>query len=187
MNERKREHRLPSRQQAVKLLSQAGCSRGVIKHSKAVAELATELAGEFRAKGCNVDGELVELGALLHDIGRSRTHSVHHAMAGVEIAETLNLPKSVVSIVACHVGGGITREEAKRLGWKPRRYIPQTLEEKIVSYADLLIERSRRVPIEKTIKRFSRELPPDAIGRMRKLHDEIQSLLGDGDANTHVA
>ncbi len=187
MNESKRKLRLPSRQQVLKLLSQAGCSRGVIKHSKVVAELATELAEACRAKGCDVDMELVELGALLHDIGRSKTHSVHHAVVGVEIAETLNLPKSVVSIIACHVGGGITREEAKRLGWKPRSYIPQTLEEKIVSYADLLIERSRRVSIEKTIKRFSRELPSDAIGRMRKLHDEIQSLLGDGDANTHVA
>jgi uncharacterized protein len=187
VNERKREHRLPSRQQALNLLAQAGCSGGVIRHCKAVAALATELAKECRETGCDVDVELVELGALLHDIGRSKTHSVHHVVAGVEIAEALNLPKSVVSIIACHVGGGITREEAKRMGWKPRSYIPQTLEEKIVSYADLLIERSRRVPIEKTLKRFSRTLPPDAIGRMRKLHEEVQSLLRDCDANTHVA
>jgi uncharacterized protein len=56
----------------------------VIKHCEAVAELAVEIAKACKEKGLNVNLELVEIGALLHDIGRSKTHSVHHAMAGAK-------------------------------------------------------------------------------------------------------
>ena len=58
-------------------------------------------------------------------------------------------------------------------------YVPQTLEEKIVSYADKLIEGSKRVPIERTIKNFSKELPPSAIAKIRRLHMEMLALVGD--------
>ena len=54
-----------------------------------------------------------------------------------------------------------------------------TLEEKIVSYADKLIAKSKQVPIEVTIKELSRDLKPEAVERVRKLHEEINALLGD--------
>jgi uncharacterized protein len=182
-----RRKRPPSRQMALKLLSQAGCSESVIEHCKAVAAAATEMAKACRERGLEVDLELVEIGALLHDIGRARTHSVHHARAGVEIAKSLNLPEAVVSIIDRHVGGGITVDEAARIGWEPKSYVPQTLEERLVSYADLTVARSRRIPFDKTIERFSKELPPVSIDAMRKLHEDITALLRDCDADSHAA
>ena len=171
--------KLPSKAQALQFLHQSGCTESVIKHCKAVTELAVEIAKTCREKGLNVNIELVEIGALLHDIGRSKTHSVHHAIVGAEIAEGLGLPKPIVSIIKRHVGGGITAKEARKLGWPKDIYVPQTLEEKIVSYADKLIEGAKRVPIEVTIKKFSEELPPLAITRIRKLHEEMSALIGD--------
>jgi len=185
--QQRRPKRLPSRQKALKLLSQVGCSRGVIRHCRTVAAVATEIAEACQKKGFNVDVKLVEIGALLHDIGRSKTHSVHHARAGVELAKSLNLPRSIVSIIDRHVGGGITVEEAKRIGWKPKSYVPRTLEEKIVSYADMIVEGARRVPIEKAIEKFSKKLPRASIEGMRKLHEEITSLLRDCDADSNAA
>jgi len=138
-----------------------------------------EIAEACKDKGLEVDLELVEIGALLHDIGRAKTHSVHHAVIGAEIAESLGLPKSVISIIKRHVGGGISSREARKLRWPRDVYLPQTLEEKIVSYADKLIEGSRRVPIDKTIKIFSKELPPSSIARIRRLHEEMLALTGD--------
>ena len=188
MNEQqRRRERLPSTQEALRLLSQVGCSRAVIRHCETVAAVATEIAEACQKKGINVDVRLVEIGALLHDIGRSETHSVHHARVGVEIAKSLNLPRSVVSIIDRHVGGGITVEEAKRIGWKPKSYVPRTLEEKVVSYADLIIEGARRVPFEKAVKKFSKELPRASIEGMRMLHEEITSLLRDCDANSDAS
>lgn len=172
--------KLPSRKQALQFLRESGCSRNVIKHCKTVAELAVEIAKSCEEKGMKIDLQLVEIGALLHDIGRSRTHSIHHAVAGAKIAKSLGLSKPIISIITRHVGGGITAKTAKQLEWPKDVYIPQTLEEKIVSYADKLIEGSNRVPIEKTIERFRSDmLPPSAITRLEKLHKEMLDLVGD--------
>ncbi|MGQ9624344.1 MAG: TIGR00295 family protein [Candidatus Bathycorpusculaceae bacterium] len=171
--------KLPSKEQAIQLLRKVGCSENVIRHNQAVAELAIEIAKTCKERGLNIDLELVEIGALLHDIGRSKTHTVHHAVVGAEIAKSLGLPEQIISIIKTHVGGGITTEEAKKLGWPKNIYVPRTLEEKIVSYADKLIEGSRRVPIERTIENFSKELPPLAVMRIRKLHEEMSALIGD--------
>lgn len=171
--------KLPSSDQAILFLRQSGCTRNVIRHCKAVAKLATEIAKTCQERGLNVDLELVEIGALLHDIGRAKTHSVHHAITGAEIAKSLDLPEPVISIIKRHVGGGIATVEANKLGWPKDVYVPQTLEEKIVSYADKLVEGSSRVPIEKTIEKFSKKLPPSSITRMWRLHKEMLTLIGD--------
>jgi uncharacterized protein len=181
--------KLPSSQKALNLLSQVGCSKKVIAHCKSVSALAVKFAETCKKKGLNVDVNLVEIGALLHDIGRSKTHGVDHAAVGVEIAKSLNLPESIVSIIECHIGGGIAADEAKELGLPIKDYFPKTLEEKLVAYADKLIEGSRVVPIERTIEHFSRKLGQHhpAIDRIIKLHDELFPLIGDLNVNSHSA
>lgn len=172
---------LPSEQEALKLLRKSGCAQNVTRHCKAVARLAVEMAERLRKENMNVDVSLVKIGALLHDIGRSETHSVDHVIAGAEVARSLKLPRQIVSIVERHIGGGITAEEAEDLGWPNKSYMPQTVEEKIVAYADKLIEGTRRVPIERTVQIFERKLGKHhpAVDRLMKLHEEMSSLLGD--------
>lgn len=170
---------LPSKRQAIQILKENGCPPNVIKHCVSVARLAKEMAMAAQKKGLNVNVDLVEDGALLHDIGRIRTHSVHHALEGARIARSLGLPEQIVLIIQRHVGGGISSSEAGKLGWPKGIYTPQTLEEKIVSYADKLTEGQRRVPIARTLQQFSQELPPEAVERIRRLHEEMQSLIGD--------
>jgi uncharacterized protein len=169
---------LPSREQALQLLREQGCSAKVINHCKAVAELALETANILKDRGFQINFGLVEIGGLLHDIGRSKTHTVRHAVVGAEIAESAGLPDSVVSIIKRHVGGGITTSEAEKLGWPKDVYVPITLEEKVVSYADKLIENSKRAPIDSTVKKLSGELKWEAAERIQKLHEEIASLIG---------
>jgi len=172
---------LPSPKEAVRLLRKVGCPPNVISHCIAVMRVATRLAEKIKARGVKVNVQLVRVGAILHDIGRSRTHSVHHAVIGGDLARSLGLPNSVVSIIERHVGGGISQEEAKILGWPRRVYVPQTIEEKIVAYADKLIEGSREVPLERTLNKLREELGADhpAIERIKKLEREILSLLKD--------
>jgi uncharacterized protein len=169
---------LPSREQAIELLRKHNCPPKVINHCEEVAKLALEIASKLEKKGIKVDLKLVEAGALLHDIGRSKSHAVDHGVVGAEIAELEGLPEAAVRIIRRHVGGGITAQEAEKFGWPKDIYEPLTLEEKIVSYADKLIDQSKRVPIDLEIKRLRVE-HRDAAERVRKLHEEITRQLGD--------
>jgi len=175
------EHRPPNRREALNLLVKAGCSPKVIEHCKRVSAFAVKIAKACQKRRLNVDIKLVEISALLHDIGRSKTHSVDHALEGGKIAQAFNLPKSVVFIIERHVGGGISKEEAKKLGWPARDYLPKTLEEKIVCYADKRVEGIRIVPMEKTINVYAVNLGKNhpAVKRIWELHREITTLAGD--------
>jgi uncharacterized protein len=88
-----------------------------------------QIASKLKAKGYPIDLRVVEAGALLHDIGRSKTHGVEHSVVGAQIAQTLDLPESVVNIIKRHVGAGINEQEAVSLGWPKDVYVPQTLED----------------------------------------------------------
>ncbi len=163
----------------MKLLIESGCAKNVIEHCKTVAKIALKIARRLKKKGFSVDLELVEIGALLHDIGRSKTHTVHHAIVGAKIAKQRGLPEPIVKIIERHVGGGITAQEAEKLGWPVKDYIPETLEEKIVCYADKLVEGNKEVPVEVTIRKLADELGDDhpAIERIRRLHEEFSSMV----------
>ena len=170
---------LPSREQAISLLRRNNCSPQVIIHCVAVAELSLEMAKQLKKKGVDVDLKLVEAGALLHDIGRSRTNKVDHGVVGAQIAESEGLPDAVVKIIKRHVGGGFTAEEAAQFGWSRDTYMPLSLEEKVVSYADKLVDNSKmkRVPIDFEIARLQAAGHKNGAERVRKLHEEMTALL----------
>ena len=123
--------------------------------------------------------KLVEIGGLLHDIGRSRTQEVDHAVVGAEILKEMGMSGELVLIVERHIGAGIPADEAVELGLPERHYLPESIEEKIVAYADKLISGRREVPIEVTIKDFSTKLGEDhlSIDRLWTLHYEMTDLL----------
>lgn len=171
--------KLLSRKEAIIFLTKIGCSKEIINHCKAVAQIAIKTAKQIQAKGTKVDIQLVEIGAMLHDIGRSKTHSVDHAIIGAEIAKNAGLPESIISIIKRHVGGGISQNESKKLGWEKDLYMPVTIEEKIVCYADKLIEKSKIAPIENTINKLVEENKIDAANRVRELYEEINALMDD--------
>ncbi len=170
---------LPTREQAIELLRKNNCSPQVISHCKAVADLSLEITNQLKNKGLKFDLQVVETGALLHDIGRSKTNAVDHGMIGAQIAQAEGLPAAVIGIIRTHVGGGFTIEEAVEFGWEKDVYAPVSLEEKIVSYADKLIDNSKgkRVPIEVEIKRLRAAGHKEAAERVRRLHEEITASL----------
>ena len=172
---------LPSRSEALNLLAKVGCPPHVIEHCKRVAAFAVKVATACQKKQPSICVELVEISALLYDIGRSKTHSVNHALEGGRIVRAHGLPISVINAVERHAGGGIPKEEAKALGWPPRDFVPKTFEEKIVCYADNRVERLRIVPIDKTIRAYAADLGDNhpTIGRIRSLHREITALAGE--------
>ena len=139
------------------------------------------IANTYKKKGYKVDVRLVEAGALLHDIGRGQTHGIEHGAIGGQTARRLGMPMELAHIIERHVGAGLTTDEAHRNNLPRGNYVPETLEEKIVCYADKLIEGGHEVGIDSTIDNFAEELGVDhpAIKRLKDLHNEMVAVLGD--------
>lgn len=155
----------------IELLEKENTPDNVINHCKAVYKKAMEIAANFD----NVDEDLIRKGALLHDIGRSRTHGIEHAIEGVKIAEKYGYSQDVLNIIERHIGAGITKEESAKLGLPEKSYVPQTLEEKIVAHADNLISGSDEVDIDFVIKKWKRRIKDSDgnIERLIKLDNEL--------------
>jgi uncharacterized protein len=160
----------------VEVLVAAGCPPDVVAHCIVVSRMALSIAGRVKV---DVDLELVRQGGLFHDIGRSKTHGIEHALAGVEIARSLGFSDRLVHIIERHIGAGITAAEAVRLGLPKNNYLPLTPEEKIVSYADNLISGVREMPFYEALDRFKNILGSDHEGveRFIEQHHEIQRLM----------
>ncbi|MBI3592726.1 MAG: HDIG domain-containing protein [Nitrospirae bacterium] len=137
------------------ILRKAGVSEDDIKHCVKVAEKALEIAERTKS---NVDMELVGRGALFHDLGKAKTHEIEHGKIGAELGRKLGLPEAVTDIMEKHIRGGLTEEEAKELDLPVKDYTLKQLEEKIVIYADRLVDiiMDGIVPIESEIEAENR-------------------------------
>jgi len=164
---------IPSPDDCIELLEENGCSDDVILHCKAVRTVAVKIA-----QRANADVKLVEAGALLHDIGRSKTHGILHGVEGAKLAKKLDLPESIVNIIERHLGAGISLEVAKQLGLPPKDYTPKTLEEKIVCHADNLIDNCQRQPIEHEIEHALSDGYKEYAERLAGLHKELSDICG---------
>jgi uncharacterized protein (TIGR00295 family) len=164
---------IPTPGQCFRYLREAGCSEEVINHCKAVRKIAVRIA-----KKAHANIELVEAGALLHDIGRSKTQGIMHGVEGAKIATALGLPESLVNIIERHLGAGIPKEEAGPLGLPVKDYMPVTLEEKIVAHADNLIDSDRLHPIEKEVEKALQKGRPKHAERLMQLHQELSERCG---------
>lgn len=166
------------REKALRVLGEAGCSEKVIRHCVTVERTALALAKRISSRGHKLDLRLVSLGALLHDIGRARTHGITHGIEGAKILRKLGLGK-FARFAECHLGAGIPANEARELGLPARDFVPRTLEEKVVTYADKLAMGGRRTSYARALEWFRLELGPEhpALERFKLLHEEIQKLL----------
>ena len=155
----------------IELLEKENTPENVIQHCKAVCRKAMKIAANFD----DADTDLIRKGAILHDIGRSKTHGIRHAIVGVEIARGYGYPQEVLNIIERHIGAGITAEEAVRLGLPEKSYVPQTLEEKIVAHADNLISGTKDVDIDFVIEKWQKNIDDsdDNIKRLIELDNEL--------------
>lgn len=174
--------KLPDERKCIELLVEVGCSRAVIEHCRAVHRMGMDMvkasrkAGRFDALG--LDLPLIEAGLLLHDIGRSRTHSIRHVVHGTIIARRLSLDPRLVDIVHNHIGAGVPKHEANALGLPVEDFMPRTLEEKLVCHSDNLVGSRGRHTLERSLNRLREKGAHAAADRMMALHLELEDRLG---------
>ena len=163
----------------LKILKQEETPENVIEHSKAVCKKAMKIAANFK----DADKNLIKKGALLHDIGRSKTHGITHAVEGAKIVREYGYPEEVQNIVERHIGAGLSEDEAIKLGLPKKSYIPQTIEEKIVAHADNLISGTKEVDVDFDIAKWKRKIDEALLATELEVHYSKNEIL-EGYLNT---
>lgn len=171
----------------IDLLRKAGVSEDDIRHCVKVAEKALEIAGRIEAK---LDMELVGRGALFHDLGKAKTHAMEHGKIGAEMGKELGLSKQITDIMEKHIRGGLTKAEAIELGLPVKDYTLGSLEERIIIYADRLVDiitdgivkinseaeaEQKFIEILKTYPKYGKN--EITLNRYLVYHREIQGLV----------
>ena len=127
----------------------------LITHSRQVADFAIELI-QRRGLENAMNADFVYGAAMLHDIGIYRTnapgiycHGTHnymeHGLIGAEILREEGIEAEPYALVCeRHIGTGLTAEEiiAQNLPLPHNDFLPLTLEEKLVCYADNFFSKS---------------------------------------------
>ena len=175
------------RQEDIDLLKKLGMDAEDLDHSIKVAEKALEIAGRMKVE---IDLELVGRGALFHDLGKTETHGITHGLLGAEKGQELGLPEEINTIMEKHIRGGLTESEAEELGLPVKSYALHLLEERVIIYADRLVdiihEEIDEINDELEAETRFKEILRDEIKygkneatteRYCRYHDEIQSLM----------
>ena len=150
----------------------------VLSHSQTVKKVALKIAQ--RIPEANIS--FIKSAALLHDIGRFKyppgKNSIKHGIAGAEILRKEGLARYAL-LAERHLGVGITKHDIKeqRLALPLRHFVPKTLEEKIVSYADNLVFGNKVKIIDDVVMRFRKEIGDYILPRIIAQHQEIMNLM----------
>ncbi len=176
----------------IELLRVNGVSEEDIAHSVKVAEKALEIA--YRTTG-DLDFEFIGRGALFHDLGKAKTHEIEHGKIGAGMGKAIGLPDRINAVMEKHIRGGLTDEEALELNLPVKDYTLHTLEERIIIYADRLVDIitedivtiNEEMEAEERFEEILRAVPKygkNSITLTRYLgyHREIRSFMKKQDA-----
>jgi uncharacterized protein (TIGR00295 family) len=128
-----------SRDEAMGIMAAYGRGAAWTKHCFAVADAAASVGSALRYHR-TIDQDFLWSAALLHDIGRCVTHDpIGHGVAGYDLLTRLGYEPEA-NVCASHILFGLDSCEAIRFGLPARDFVPRTVEERLVTLVDFLIE-----------------------------------------------
>lgn len=156
-----------------------------IRHCRQVADKAIEIA---RRKALPLDENDIVEGAMLHDIGIFLTDApgidchgtlpyMCHGTAGADLLRREGFDEKFARIAERHTGAGITADDVKASGLPlpPVDYLPETLLERLICYADKFYSKSGTMeekPLERVIASMSK-FSPSTLNRFHALHNQF--------------
>ena len=147
-----------ARQAIIQLLKDNGTGPELLAHVERIERISQQIADRIIAQGGQVDRQVLEAGALLHDLGLPlrtgapitipafgekakglTSDDIGHGITGAIRGAELGFPLAVTRCALRHIPGPSMAEGAVRgVPTPPEETIPVSIEEKIVSYADFL-------------------------------------------------
>lgn len=153
-----------------------------IRHCTSVTREAIDIAHR-----CGLqlsDSEITEA-AMLHDIGIFLTHApsigcegtepyIRHGLLGAELLRKENFPERDARVAELHTGAGLTVTEIQQqqLPLPARDFLPETLLEKLICYADKFYSKGndmKRKPLDKVMAGM-KKFGPETEKRFNALH-----------------
>jgi uncharacterized protein len=168
-------------------LKAQGVPDDAVSHSLEVARKALEISSRIHMP---LDRRLIVLGAVYHDLGKAKTTGIQHGEIGARMAESMGLDPRITAIIRKHVRGGLTEKEARELDLPVMDYTLRTPEEKIVIYADRLVDiytdgivpgideagaEERFCDILETYEKYGKN--PETLLRYKAMDDEIHRWM----------
>ncbi|MFN8486301.1 MAG: HD domain-containing protein [Caldilineaceae bacterium] len=149
---------MKSRQEIIQLLIENGTGPDLLAHVERIERISQLIADQIEAQGGKVDRQVLEAGALLHDLGLPlrtgapitipafgdkakglTSDDIAHGITGALRGAELGFPLAVTRCALRHIPGPSLAECAVLgLPTPPEETLPVSIEEKIVSYADFL-------------------------------------------------
>lgn len=133
----------------------------LLVHSRSVADKALAIAD--RHPELSLDKQFLEEAAMLHDIGIIRCNApgiqcfgtepyICHGRIGAEMLRAEGFPRHA-RVCERHTGAGITRSQiiAQQLPLPAQDFLPETMEEKVICYADKFFSKTH-LDKEKTVE-----------------------------------
>lgn len=160
----------------------------LVKHSLSVANKALAIAKQHPE--WDVDLQFIEEAAMLHDIGIFQTDApgihcygnepyITHGTIGAELLRAEGFPKHA-RVAERHTGAGLSARDIReqKLPLPAKDLLPETLEEKIICYADKFFSKSHP-EAEKTIEQVRHSMHKfglDTELRFEELHRLMNTI-----------
>lgn len=154
----------------------------LVTHSEAVAVKALECAAKSYP---DIDRRFVAEAAMLHDIGiylcdapgiccHGTEPYIRHGIMGGALLRKEGFPE-YARVCERHTGAGLTAEDIRRqnLPLPIRDFLPETIEEKLICYADKFFSKSGILTAEKPLDRVLKSMEKhgaDTLDRFIRLH-----------------
>ncbi len=157
-----------------------------MRHCRSVADKALSIA---RRLSLPLPEEEIEAAAMLHDIGICLTDApgiecrgtlpyLAHGYAGADLLRSDGAPETYARVAERHTGTGLTTDEISAAGLPlpgGRSYMPETLLERLVCYADKFYSKSGDMA-EKNLDRVRASIAkfgPASASRFEALHRDF--------------
>ena len=155
----------------------------LVAHSRLVRDKALDTV---RYAGIQANEELIASGAMLHDLGIFLCDApsifcygsepyIRHGILGGEILRKEGFPQ-LARFCERHTGAGLTAEDIRnqKLPLPQEDFLPETIEEKAVCYADKFFSKSgdymKEKPLEKVIASMAQH-GEETLKRFNQLHE----------------
>ena len=175
--------KVPSKGECMKLLKKYNVPENIIQHSLFVGRIAVYLAKKLKQSGKNVDINLVEAGALLHDIAKYKSILENNEYAHADMAEEILKKEGYPNVGRIAKMHQLDRvKELKNWEEKVVYYADKrVLHRKLVSlkerYEDLKrrynVPKERRYPLEPLL-----ELEKEIFDAINESPDKLKKEIG---------